>query len=157
LRRAIQARDLEAFLAICSDDVVLHSPITNQFEFQGHSAARGPLMALFATHEGIEYSADVGEGTTRALFATANVKGQPTEEAFLIELDDQQKVSEITVFVRPLPGTAAFAAALAPRIARRYGRVPSWLSRLLFTPVAASTRIVDQFVGRLATMARSDR
>jgi hypothetical protein len=65
LRRAIQARDVEAFLAICSDDVALHSPISHRAAFQGHGAMRGPLIALFATLEDIEYSADVGEGTTR--------------------------------------------------------------------------------------------
>ena len=157
LRRAIQARDVEAFLAVCSDDVALHSPISHQVAFQGHSAMRDPLVALFATLEDIEYLADVGEGTTRALFATANINGQPTEEVFRVELDDQQKVRDITVFVRPLPGLAAFAAGVAPRITRRYGRLPSWLSGMLFTPVAVSTRLVDRFVRRLARMARSER
>jgi len=91
------------------------------------------------------------------LFATANINAQPTDEALRLELEDQQQVREVTVFVRPLPGQAAFAAAVAPRIARRYGRLPSWLSRMLFTPVAVGTRLVDRFVRTLARIAGWER
>lgn len=158
LRRAIQARNVEAFLTICSEDVALHSPISHRVSFQGHGNMREPLIALFATLEDIEFLADVGEGPTRALFATASINGQPTEEAFRVELDAQQKVREITVFVRPLPGLAAFAAAVAPRIARRYGRLPSWLSRMSFTPVAVATRLLDRLLVRaLVRKARAER
>src|SRR4051794_34966219 len=98
LRRALQARDVDAFLALCSDDVVLHSPMTQRATFQGHSDMRIALRALFATLEDIDYLADIGEDTTRAVFATANVNGERIELATRVELDDQQKVREITYF-----------------------------------------------------------
>jgi hypothetical protein len=34
LRRAIQARDVDGFLALCSDDVALHSPMTQRAVFK---------------------------------------------------------------------------------------------------------------------------
>jgi hypothetical protein len=163
LRRAIQARDVDGFLALCSDDVALHSPVTQRAVFQGHTNVRLAVIALFATLEDIEYLADVGEGTTRAVFATANVNGQPAEEAnrvelaIRVELDDQQELRDITVFVRPLPGLAALALGVGPRIARNYGRVASWVSRVQLAPIALQTRLFDGLVGMLVRKARSQR
>lgn len=159
LRRAIQAGDVDGFLASCSDDVALHSPMTQRAVFRGETNVRMALTALFATLEDVEYLADVGEGTTRALFATANVDGQPGEEAtrielaIRVELDDQQKVRGLTFFVRPLPGLAAFALGVGPRIARNYGRAASWLSRAQLAPIALEARLFDRLVGVLVRKA----
>jgi hypothetical protein len=164
LRRALQAGDVDGFLASCSKDAALHSPLTQRATFQGHSDMRIPLRALFATLEDVEYLADVGEGTTRAVFATANVNGERTKEAMRIELairvelDDQKKVREITFFARPLPGLAAFALGVGPRIAREFGGgVASWLSRVQLAPIAIETRLFDRLVGMLVTRVRSRR
>ena len=48
MRRALHARDVDAFLASCGDDVVLHSPLTERATFQG-SDVPVALRALFAT------------------------------------------------------------------------------------------------------------
>ncbi len=153
-RRAFEAHDLDGVLAICSNDVTLRSPVSNSVSFRGHSNVRNALSALFATLEDIQYVADVGDDTTRALFATANVNGQPTDEAFRVELDDQEKVREITLFVRPLPGMAEVAASVPPRIARRYGRLPSLYARVLFLPVALVARLADRLVKPLVRRGR---
>ena len=163
LRRAIQARDVDGFLALCSDDVALHSPMTQRAVFEGHTNVRMAVNALFATLEDVEYLADVGEGTTRALFATANVNGRPTvdavriELAIRVELDDEQALRDITFFVRPLPGLAAFALGVGPRIARNYGRAASRMSRVQLAPIALQTRLFDGLVGVLVRKARSQR
>src|SRR5947199_3769765 len=142
LRRALHARDVDAFLASCGDDVVLHSPLTERATFQG-SDVPVALRALFATLADIEYLADVGEDATRALFATANVNGGRTEKAIRIELairvelEDQGKVREVTFFARPLPGLAALALGAGPRIAHAFGGgVASWLARIQLAPIA---------------------
>ena len=163
LRRAIQAGDVDAFLALCSDDVALHSPMTQRAVFEGHTDMRMAVIALFATLEDVEYLADVGEGTTRALFATANVNGQPTggatrvELAIRVELDDQQALRDITFFVRPLPGLAAFALGVGPGIARNYGRAAAWATRVQLSPISLQARLFDGLVGVLVRKARSQR
>jgi SnoaL-like domain len=158
LGRALQARDVDAFLALCSDDVALHSPITERASFQGQSDVRVALRALFATLEDVEYLADVGEGTTRALFATANVGGEQMEMAARVELDDQQKARELTLFARPLPGLTALALGVGPRIAREFGGgIASWLSRVQLAPIASETRLFDRLVGMLVSRVRSRR
>ena len=160
LRRAVQDRDVDGVLALCSDDVAFHSPLTQRARFERHTNVRMALVALFATVEEIEYLADVGEGTTRALFATANIDGRSSEEAPIelairVELDERQKVRDITLFARPLPGLVALAVGVAPRIGRNYGRVVSWLARAQLVPIALQTRLFDQLVGVLARVTRS--
>jgi hypothetical protein len=146
-RAAGEARDVEAMLATLSDDVVLHSPITDRVTFDGIDAMRELLRAVFAVIDDIHYSADVGDEHVRALFYTAKVGGQPLEEATRVQLNDRQQISEITIFFRPLPGLAALTSALAPRLARKHGRVRPLVASLLIGPLGLLTRLGD----RLAT------
>ena len=62
-------------------------------------------------------------------------------------MNDRQQISEITIFFRPLPGLAALTSALAPRLARKHGRVRPLVASLLIGPLGLLTRLGD----RLAT------
>ena len=102
---------------------------------------------MFATIADIRYFADVGDDRTRALFYRANVNGYPLDEATRIELNEQQQISELTLYFRPLPGLATLTAALAPRVARRHGSFRSACARLLVGPLGPLTRIGDRLAG----------
>jgi hypothetical protein len=96
------------------------------------------------------YFADIGDSHTRAQFYRAHVRGQQVEVATRIDLNDYAQISEITVYVRPLPGLTALASALVPPIAGgRHGSFRALIGRLLVDPLAFATRLGD----RLTTLA----
>jgi hypothetical protein len=73
----------------------------------------------------------------------ARVNGRPLEGTDIMRLDEQGRIRELNVFVRPLPALTALAAALAPRLARSTGRVRSATVAGMTRPLAAITRLAD--------------
>lgn len=146
LRAAAEAHDLEGVLGTLAAGVLLRSPITDRMLFGGQEEVREVLGAVFATLTDIHYLADIGDQRTRALFYTAKVGSQPLEEAMRVELNENSEITELTIFYRPLPGLAMFAAALAPRVARKHGRLRSLIARLLIFPLGVATRLGDRVV-----------
>jgi ketosteroid isomerase-like protein len=142
-RTAVEAGDLDGFLATLAPDVVLHSPITLRTDFRGHDEIRDLMRAVFASIEDIRYHADVGDAATRALFYRAHVGRQHVEEATLVRLDTDALVHEITLWFRPLPGLTAVMGALGPRLARQHGRTRAALVGGLVAPLVAATRAGD--------------
>lgn len=147
MRRAAEARDTAGVMEAMADGVTLRSPITDQVVFRGRQEVSEILGFVFDVLEDIDYFADIGDQQTRALFYTARVGTEPVEEAMRIGLDDAGLIRELTIFYRPLPGLASFAAALAPRVAnRRHGRFRAVLARLLITPLALFTRLGERII-----------
>src|SRR5207247_9994390 len=108
--------------------VVLRSPITDAFQFRGQAELRELMEAVFATIEQIRYYEDVGDARSRALFYRARVGSQPLEEACLVRLDDQARITELTLSFRPLRGLTRFTAGVTPRLARRHSRARAMLA-----------------------------
>ncbi|HEX2089170.1 MAG TPA: nuclear transport factor 2 family protein [Actinomycetota bacterium] len=149
-RRAVENHDVEGALATLAPDVVLRSPITDRIAFRGIDEMRDLFPSIFATIKNIHYFADIGDAATRALFYNARVNGEPVEEATRVELDESQRIKEITIFFRPLPGLATFTAAMAPRVARRRGWLRAMIARLLVAPLGVATRFGDRIITKLA-------
>lgn len=150
LRSAVEAADLEGFVDTLAPDVVFKSPLTFSTEFRGHGEVRDLMRVVFATIGDIRYFEEVGTESTRALFSRGRVGTQPIEETTLLRLDAHGKVSEITMYVRPLPGLTTLMAALGPRVARRRGRALSIAVRGMTAPLAFLTRVGDRVAARVA-------
>ncbi len=144
-RTAGETLDLDAAVATLADDVVLRSPLTERIRFEGRTEVAGILQAAFETVEDIAYHTEVGDDTTRALFYTARVGDQPVEEAQLIRLDADRRISEITFWLRPLPGTVAVMEGIGTALTRRRGgeRAARSLRRKL-RPLIAMVGIADR-------------
>lgn len=121
-RAAAEARDSGRAAACLTDEVELVSPLTEQFRFHGREQVRELLDVAFEVLTDIHIHTQVVEGSTCALFATANVAGQPAEEAQLLRLDDDGRIGHLTLFFRPLPALTCLLAALGPRLARQQRR-----------------------------------
>jgi hypothetical protein len=81
------------------------------------------------------------------LFFRGRIGRRAVEEAMRVTLNEDGLISELTLFFRPLPGLAAFAATLGPRITtRRHGRARALLARLLLAPLALITRVGDRLI-----------
>ncbi|MBJ7328751.1 MAG: nuclear transport factor 2 family protein [Solirubrobacteraceae bacterium] len=144
LRQAAQAGDVEGFVQLLAPDVVLHSPITTRVQFRGRDELRTLMTAVFASLEDLEYFAETGDETTRALFLRARIGRQDVEEAMLVRLGDDGLVAELRVWFRPMPGLATLMAALGPKLARTTkGRMRAVLITAMTKPLVFLTRTGD--------------
>ena len=115
-RRAIEARDLDAAVALMREDVVFRSPVVFT-PYHGREALRTILEAVMAVFEDFRYvreiGADIGAGARdHALVFETRVGDRQIEGCDFIHLDEDGAISEFTVMVRPMSGMLALAEAM---------------------------------------------
>jgi hypothetical protein len=117
-RRAIEARDLDAAVALLREDVVFHSPVVFT-PYQGREALRRILGAVVVVFEDFRYIREIGADDARdhALVFEARVGDKQLQGCDFIELDDRGAISELTVMVRPLSAAIALADAMKAQLA----------------------------------------
>jgi hypothetical protein len=138
-RAAATAQDVAGMLACMREDVVLRSPITDRFAFSGQRQMRDLLEDVHAVVADVVYRDDAGDDRTRVLTLSARVGRQRIDEAMVVTLDDEGLIARMELFIRPLPGLTALAAALGPRVAGRRGRGRALAVRALIAPLAFMT------------------
>lgn len=121
-RAAGEQGDAAAAVAALSPDVTLISPITDQFTFRGHEQMRDLLEVALDAIDAITYTDQVAEGRTVALFYEATVGGTRLQEAQRLRLGQDGLITEITLYIRPLPALTRLMNRLGPELARRNGR-----------------------------------
>lgn len=121
-RAAAESGDADAAVDCLSPDIVLSSPLTDQFRLEGTDQLHDFLTAAFTAVEDIRFHTETGQGDTYALVYRARVGSQRFEEAQLLRLDDNAQIREITLFGRPMPALTALMVTLGPELARRQGR-----------------------------------
>jgi SnoaL-like domain len=147
---AMLARDFDALRDELAPDVVLNSPITSSFRFQGPDEIVELLRIVRDSYEELEYTDVFGTGDTWAQVFRVRIRGQEMEATDLMRLDGEGRVREFTVFFRPLPGLAALTAALAPPLAeKRGGKSRAAAARVLTAPLVGLTRAGDRVAARL--------
>jgi hypothetical protein len=149
LMGAMRERDYATIADVLAADAVIRSPITDSFQFRGRDDALAVLTIVAEAMEGIEHHELVGAGDVWSQRFTVRVRGRSLEGMDLLRFDGEGRVRELTVFIRPLPGLAVFAAALAPGVGRRAGRLATIVLRLLIEPLSAMTRHGDRLIGWL--------
>lgn len=152
-RAAATAQDVDGMLACMRDDVVLKSPITDRFAFSGKRQMRDLLEDVHAVIEDAVYRDDAGDDRTRALTLSARVGRQRIDEAMVVTLDDDGLIARMELYIRPLPGLTALAAALGPRVARRRGRGRALAVRAMIAPLAFMTARGEGAGSKLASPA----
>ena len=112
-RRAIEARDLEAAVALLREDVVFRSPVVFK-PYHGREALHLILQAVLAVFEDFHYVREIGADDARdhALMFEARVGDKHIEGCDFIRLDEDGAISEFTVMVRPMSGMLALAEAM---------------------------------------------
>jgi hypothetical protein len=114
-RRAAEAKDLELLTETLREDVELHSPVLFR-GFEGREIVVGILTHVAETFEDLEYIDEtVGEGTV-ALRFKARVGDRELEGVDYLTLDEQGKIADLTVFMRPMSALTAFNAQMAERL-----------------------------------------
>jgi SnoaL-like domain len=115
-RVAAEAKDLGRMTETLREDVVLHSPVLFR-GFEGREAVSAVLTHVAATLENLTYTDELAEGNTVALRFKAQVGDRELEGIDFLELDDDGRVAELTVFMRPLSAITAFNVQMTERLA----------------------------------------
>ena len=116
-RRAIEARDLDAALALMRDDVVFRSPAVFT-PYHGREALRVILETVMTVFEDFRYVREIGAdgASDHALVFEARVGDKRVEGCDFLHLDENGAISEFTVMVRPMKGMLALAEAMGARL-----------------------------------------
>jgi hypothetical protein len=116
-RRAIEARDLDAALALCREDVTFRSPVVFT-PYQGRDALRVILSAVTEVLQDFRYVREIGADDARdhALVFEAKVADKQLEGCDFIQTDDAGAITELTVMVRPLSATLTLAELMKERL-----------------------------------------
>ena len=117
-RAAIEARDLDAAVALLREDVVFRSPVVFT-PYEGREAMRQILAAVMEVFEDFRYVREIGAAGARdhALVFEARVGEKHLEGCDFIQLDEDGAIKEFTVMVRPLSATLVMAEAMKARLA----------------------------------------
>src|SRR5436305_2074066 len=116
-RAALEARDLDAAVALLADDVVFRSPIVFK-PYHGRGAVREILRAVIRVFEDFKYVREIGAADARdhALVFQARVGEKQLEGCDFLHLDESGSIAEFVVMVRPLSGALALAEAMKAQL-----------------------------------------
>ncbi|WP_328605690.1 nuclear transport factor 2 family protein [Amycolatopsis sp. NBC_00345] len=153
-RQAAETGDVDLAMTTFAPDAVLHSPLTGRVRFTGHAELR-PLIEVAYSHlKNVRFHTDLGDEETRVVIYTAQIGDEPVEEAALLRLAND-RITEATLYVRPLPGLVTLMSAFGPDIARRNRRPAAARFLALATkPLRAMVRAGDRHAVPLAAPRR---
>ncbi len=114
-RVAAEAKDVELMTETLREDVVLHSPILFR-GFEGRDMVGQVLTHVAATLEDLTYVDELATGDSVCLRFTAKVGDRELEGIDFLDLDDEGRVRELTVFMRPLSAITAFNEQMKARL-----------------------------------------
>jgi hypothetical protein len=115
-RRAAENKDLDLLRETLTEDIVLHSPILFK-GFEGREMAMVVLANVIEVFEDFRYLDEVhGDGTVVLRFA-AKVDGKFEIEGIdYLTLDEEGRVTDLTVFLRPQKAVQAFNERMVARL-----------------------------------------
>jgi limonene-1,2-epoxide hydrolase len=113
LKTALEARDLDAAVALMAPDVVFRSPIVHK-PYQGPEAVRALLGGVMAIFEDFRYERVIGapDATDHALVFVTRVGERQIEGCDFLHENADGLIDEFVVMVRPLTGAMALADAM---------------------------------------------
>jgi len=114
---AVEARDLDAMLAVLAEDVVFRSPVVFK-PYEGRAPVAQILQAVLEVFEDFRYVREIGaaDAADHALVFQATVGGREVEGCDFLHVDASGSITELTVMVRPLSAAYALAEAMSARL-----------------------------------------
>lgn len=117
-RTAVEARDLDAAVALLADDVEFRSPVVFK-PYRGRDAVGALLAAVAEVFEDFSYVREIGAAGARdhALVFRARVGDRQIEGCDFLHLDENGSIDELMVMVRPQSAMHALAGAMSAQLA----------------------------------------
>ena len=142
-RKAMEERDPAAVAAAFAPDAVFRSPFTDKLTFKGREQIRALTEIVLDVFEDLCYTAEVRGEDAAFLVARARVDGQELELVDHLRLDGDGQISELTVFMQPLPASAAALRMIGAGLARRKSPIRGAIVSVMARPLGFMTRAGD--------------
>jgi SnoaL-like domain len=149
LRTAMEARDLPAVLDTFAPDAVVRSPFTDSVAFQGHEQIHTLMELILEVFEDLNYTDEIHGPGSAVLVGTTRIGGNEVHMVDHIRLDENGKITEIAVFFRPLPASAAAMRVIGSGLGRRKSAARGQAISVLTQPLGLLTRVGDRVGARL--------
>ena len=117
-REAIEARDLETLMGLLAQDVVFRSPAVFT-PYHGREQVGVLLAAVGEVLTDVRFERQLSseDGADHALVFRARVGDRQVEGCDFLHVDDEGRIDELVVVLRPLTGLVALAEAMGRRLA----------------------------------------
>ncbi|MFF9012783.1 nuclear transport factor 2 family protein [Streptomyces sp. NPDC014870] len=121
-RKAVENRDAAAIEALFAEDVVFTSPVAFK-PYAGKAITAAILRGVMRVFEDFAYEREIAnpDGRDHALVFGATVNGRRIQGCDFLHFDEDGRIDDFTVMVRPLSAAQALAEAMGAefdRIAR---------------------------------------
>ena len=107
-RAAVEGKDLAAAGDVLADDVVFRSPVVFK-PYEGREALLVVLGAVVQVFEGFRYTGQAESEDLAVLTFATRVGDRELEGVDILRFDEDDRVRELTVMVRPMSGVHALA------------------------------------------------
>lgn len=111
-RRAIEAEDVAAAVAVCASDVVFNSPVVHR-PYEGRAALHAILSAVVRVFADFHYTAEHGGPDGHVLEFAATVGDRDLSGVDILRSADGRTISELTVMVRPYSAATVLRERMA--------------------------------------------
>ncbi|MFD3666261.1 nuclear transport factor 2 family protein [Streptomyces sp. NPDC058659] len=118
-RKAVEDRDPDALEALLAEDVVFTSPVAFA-PYAGRAMTAAILRGVMRVFEDFTYVREIAnpDGRDHALVFTATVAGKQIQGCDFLHVDEDGKIDDLTVMVRPLSAARALAEAMGAQFDR---------------------------------------
>ncbi|MFE6225396.1 MULTISPECIES: nuclear transport factor 2 family protein [unclassified Streptomyces] len=118
-RQAVENRDEAAIEDLLADDVVFTSPVAFK-PYPGKAITAAILRGVLRVFEDFTYVREIADpgGRDHAFVFTATVEGKQIQGCDFLHFDEDGKIDDFTVMVRPLSAAQALAAAMGAQFDR---------------------------------------
>jgi len=114
-RTAAESKDFSAIDELFAEDVVFRSPVVFK-PYEGRDAVAMLLGAVIQVFEDFRYTDQVETGDSAALAFSARIGDRELDGIDFLSFDDQGRVNEMAVYVRPMSGVNALADAMKRKL-----------------------------------------
>jgi len=115
-RAAAESKDFTAIDDLFTEDVSFRSPVVFK-QYEGRDAVAMLLGAVAQVFEDFRYTDQIETGDAATLCFSARIGGRELEGIDLLHFDDQGRINDMAVYVRPMSGIHALAEAMQKRLA----------------------------------------
>ncbi|MFM9699325.1 nuclear transport factor 2 family protein [Streptomyces europaeiscabiei] len=112
-REAVESGDMDAVAALLADDVVFTSPVAFK-PYPGKAITAAILRAVSRVFEDFTYIRELAgrDGRDHAFVFTATVAGKKLQGCDFLHFDENGRIDDFTVMVRPLSAAQALSEAM---------------------------------------------
>jgi hypothetical protein len=118
-RKAVEARDTDAIEAMFAENVTFTSPVAFK-PYQGKAITAAIVRGVLRVFEDFKYVREIGapDAADHALVFTATVNGKLVNGCDFLHFDEDGRIDDLMVMVRPLSGAQALAEAMGAQFDR---------------------------------------